>query len=118
VKGSVKDVGDRFQLTDTDPLLSLAPLLSPGASAARGEPGRIAGGGFRGGIISEPTVDRDPFAVAAASFLARFRAGERPGVGEYSTRYPEPADRIRRLLPSRVMGEQRAGVPSTLSAPS
>ena len=28
--------------------------------------------------MSEPTVDRDPFEVVAESFLARFRAGERP----------------------------------------
>ena len=31
--------------------------------------------------MNEPTVDRDPFEVVAESFLARFRAGERPASG-------------------------------------
>ncbi len=32
--------------------------------------------------MSEPTIDRDPFEVVAASFLQRYRAGERPSVEE------------------------------------
>ena len=56
--------------------------------------------------MSEPTVDRDPFEVVAGSFLARFRAGERPSIDEFVTRYPELADQIRELLPALVMVEQ------------
>jgi serine/threonine protein kinase len=56
--------------------------------------------------MSEPTVDRDPFEVVAESFLARFRAGERPSVDEFVTRHPELADKIRELLPALVMVEQ------------
>jgi hypothetical protein len=60
--------------------------------------------------MSEPSVDRDPFEVVAESFLARFRAGERPGVEEYASRHPELADQIRKLLPALVMVEQDLSV--------
>ena len=56
--------------------------------------------------MSEPSLDRDPFEVVAESFLARFRAGERPSIDEYAARHPELADQIRRLLPALVMVEQ------------
>ena len=56
--------------------------------------------------MSEPTVDRDPFELVAESFLARYRAGERPSVEEYAARYPELAEQIRELLPALVMVEQ------------
>src|SRR5262249_48749101 len=56
--------------------------------------------------MSEPTVDRDPFEVVAASFLARFRAGQRPSIEDLASRYPELADQIRKLLPALVMVEQ------------
>jgi serine/threonine protein kinase len=44
--------------------------------------------------------------VVAASFLARYRAGERPSITEYAARHPELADQIRELLPALVMVEQ------------
>ena len=56
--------------------------------------------------MSEPSADRDPFEVVAESFLARFRAGERPSIEEYAARHPELADQIRELLPALVMVEQ------------
>ena len=56
--------------------------------------------------MSEPSVDRDPFEGVAESFLARFRAGERPSIAEYAARHPELADQIRKLLPALVMVEQ------------
>jgi hypothetical protein len=56
--------------------------------------------------MTEPTVDRDPFEVVAESFLARFRAGERPSIEELATRHPELADQVRELLPALVMVEQ------------
>src|SRR5262249_51456578 len=80
--------------------------VHPGAGAAQGDPGRPARRDLRGGIMSEPTVDRDPFEVVAESFLARFRARERPSIEEYAARYPELADHIRELLPALVMVEQ------------
>jgi serine/threonine-protein kinase len=46
--------------------------------------------------------DRDPIERLAESFIARFRAGERPSVEEYAGRYPELADEIRALLPAVV----------------
>ena len=56
--------------------------------------------------MSEPSADRDPFEVVAESFLARFRAGQRPSIEEYAARHPELADQIRELLPALVMVEQ------------
>ncbi len=58
--------------------------------------------------MSEPSADRDrdPFEVVAESFLARFRAGERPSVNEYAARHPELAGVIRELLPALVMVER------------
>jgi hypothetical protein len=56
--------------------------------------------------MSEPTIDRDPFGVVAESFLARYRAGDRPSIEEYAERHPELAEQIRRLLPLPVTFEQ------------
>ena len=56
--------------------------------------------------MSDSTADRDPIEMLADSFLARFRAGERPSVEEYAAKHPELADQIRELLPALVMLEQ------------
>ena len=56
--------------------------------------------------MSNSTADRDPIEVLADSFLARFRAGERPSVEEYAAKYPQLADEIGELLPALVMLEQ------------
>lgn len=45
----------------------------------------------------EPIVD---------SFLARFRAGERPSIEDYARRHPELADALREVLPMLVAVEQ------------
>ncbi len=42
----------------------------------------------------------------AEEFAARFRRGERPSVKEYTDRYPELADEIRKLFPALVEVEQ------------
>jgi WD40 repeat protein len=60
--------------------------------------------------MNEPSLDRDPFEGVAESFLARYRAGERPSVAEYAARHPELADQIRRLLPALVTVEQDLSV--------
>jgi hypothetical protein len=66
--------------------------------------------------MSEPSLDRDPFEGVAESFLARFRAGERPSIAEYAARHPELADQIRRLLPALVMVEQDLSVDDDIGA--
>ena len=48
-------------------------------------------------MMNEPTADRDPFEVIAASFLARYRAGQRPSIEDYAAQYPEVAEQIRAL---------------------
>jgi hypothetical protein len=66
--------------------------------------------------MTETTVDRDPFEVVAESFLARFRAGERPSIEDLAACHPELADQIRAPLPALVVFEQIAGVPQARSA--
>jgi WD40 repeat protein len=67
--------------------------------------------------MSEPANDRDPLDVVAESFLARYRAGERPSVQDYATLHPELAERIRRLLRSLVMIERDLSI-EPAAAPS
>ena len=56
--------------------------------------------------MSAHVSDRDPFEMVAESFLARYRAGQRPSVNDYAAKHPELADQIRRLLPALVMIER------------
>src|SRR6516164_924915 len=56
--------------------------------------------------MSEPIIDRDLFGPVAESFLARYRADERPSIEEYAERHPKLAEQIRRLLPVLVTFEQ------------
>src|SRR5262245_22959791 len=51
---------------------------------------------------SSSSSDRDPIERLADSFIARFRAGERPSVEEYALKYPDLAAEIRDLLPALV----------------
>jgi serine/threonine protein kinase/tetratricopeptide (TPR) repeat protein len=51
---------------------------------------------------SSSSSDRDPIERLADSFIARFRAGERPRIDEYALAYPELAEEIRDLLPALV----------------
>ncbi len=67
--------------------------------------------------MSEPTSDRDPWELVAESFLARYRAGERPSIEEYATRHPELADQIRRLMPALVRMEQDLSLDPARAAP-
>ncbi len=59
--------------------------------------------------MSDSSDDSDLFEVVADSFLARIRAGERPGIEEYATRHPALAEQIRDLFPALVMVEQELG---------
>jgi serine/threonine protein kinase/WD40 repeat protein len=56
--------------------------------------------------MSDAASDRDPFEVVAESFLASYRAGERPSIEELAARHPELAGQIRKLLPAMVRVEQ------------
>ena len=62
----------------------------------------------------------------AEEFAARFRRGERPSLKEYTDRYPELADEIRKLFPALVeveqaerfqQGEEVTGEAPALAAP-
>src|SRR5262249_27878250 len=66
---------------------------------------------------SDSSDDREPMEKLADSFLARFRAGERPSVDEYVARYPELADEIRELLPSLVVLERDMSVGGAPTGP-
>jgi WD40 repeat protein/serine/threonine protein kinase len=69
-------------------------------------------------MIGTPS-ERDPFDELAEEFLARYRAGERPTVGEYAQRFPALAGQIRRLLPALVvMEELRPGEEKSSPTPS
>ena len=50
--------------------------------------------------------ERHPVEVIAEEYSARMRAGERPTVEEYASRYPEHAELIRTVLPSIAMVER------------
>src|SRR5262249_13535236 len=70
-------------------------------------------------------TDRDPIDLLADSFLARFRAGERPSIEEYAATYPALADELRELLPALVElernflpGHTAAGGPVNSVAPA
>ncbi|HJZ90027.1 MAG TPA: protein kinase, partial [Gemmataceae bacterium] len=59
--------------------------------------------------------DADPLVELAEEYAERFRRGERPALTEYTDKYPDLADRIRRLFPTLVMMEEFGSVagPST-----
>ena len=67
-----------------------------------------------------PSEDRDPIDLLADSFVARFRAGERPSIDEYALKYPDLAEEIRAILPALVELElnQSPGGTSTGTAQS
>jgi serine/threonine protein kinase/WD40 repeat protein len=51
-------------------------------------------------------AERNPVDMLAEEFAQRLRAGERPSIGEYVERYPEHAEKIRKLFPALAMMEQ------------
>jgi hypothetical protein len=66
--------------------------------------------------MSDETSDRDPFELVAESFLASYRAGERPSIEELAARHPELTGKIRKLLPAMVRVEQDLSI-GQISAP-
>ncbi len=55
--------------------------------------------------MSEPSCEFDPIDDLADAFLERYRRGERPSLSEYTTKYPELAERIRAIFPALVVLE-------------
>jgi serine/threonine protein kinase/WD40 repeat protein len=58
--------------------------------------------------MADSDSDREPLEELAESFLARYRAGERPALSEFTAAYPELAKQIRELFPA-LIDIERAG---------
>lgn len=56
--------------------------------------------------MNPSTEERDPVEELAEEFLSSYRRGARPDVSEYERRYPELAERIRRLFPTLLVMEK------------
>ncbi|WP_435011978.1 WD40 repeat domain-containing serine/threonine protein kinase (plasmid) [Tundrisphaera lichenicola] len=74
--------------------------------------------------MNHPDAETDPLIELADEFVGRYRRGERPSLNEYADRYPEHAERIRRLFPALVAMERldpaeaaEAGVSLNAGAP-
>jgi WD40 repeat protein/serine/threonine protein kinase len=57
-----------------------------------------------------PSSDADPLVDLAEEYAERFRRGERPTLTEYTDRFPDLAERIRKLFPTLVMMEEFGSV--------
>jgi hypothetical protein len=49
--------------------------------------------------MADPSSDREPLERLAESFLARFRAGDRPSLADLTAAHTELAEEIRELFP-------------------
>ncbi len=56
--------------------------------------------------MADSSENRDPLDRMAEEFVARYRAGERPSLTEYTERMPYRADEVRDLFPALVELEQ------------
>ena len=56
--------------------------------------------------MSHSDAEVDPLDDVAEEFADRYRRGERPSLSDYAARYPQHAERIRRLFPALVGMEQ------------
>jgi hypothetical protein len=65
--------------------------------------------------MANSSSDREPLEELAESFLARFRAGERPSLTEFTAAHPELADQIRELFPALVEMEQAGSATGSAS---
>jgi eukaryotic-like serine/threonine-protein kinase len=65
--------------------------------------------------MSHSDSEADPLVDLAQDFADRYRRGERPSLSDYTGRFPEHADRIRRIFPAMVAME-RHGTPAEWSA--
>ncbi len=60
--------------------------------------------------MSHSDSEADPLVDLAQEFADRYRRGERPSLSEYAGRYPEHAERIRRVFPAMVAMERLGSV--------
>src|SRR5262245_29919244 len=69
-------------------------------------------------VAADTLADEGPrsFDRLAEEFVERCRAGESPSLSDYEARYPEHADRIRKLLPTVAMMEQLKRAPQRARA--
>ena len=70
-------------------------------------------------FLAEPAVDRDPIEIVAESFLARFRAGERPSIEDYAAvpRAGRPDPRAAAGAGAARAGPVATATPSPLRGP-
>ena len=68
--------------------------------------------------MADPVSEREPIEELAESFLARFRAGQRPPLTELVAAHPELAEEIRELFPALIEMEQAGSAigPATAAA--
>jgi len=64
-----------------------------------------------------PSSDTDPLVELAEEYAERFRRGERPALTEYTDKYPDLAERIRKLFPALVVMEEFGSVAGPSTAP-
>ena len=67
-------------------------------------------------MSASSSSERNPVEALAEEFLQRFRQGELPAVSEYTERYPQWADKIRRLFP--LLLDMEAARPASEESPS
>src|SRR5262249_53891902 len=67
--------------------------------------------------VTTPSSDADPLVELAEEYAERFRRGERPTLTEYTDKYPDLADRIRKLFPALVMMEEFGSVAGPTTDP-
>jgi serine/threonine protein kinase len=65
--------------------------------------------------MSSSSANNDLLDRLAESFVERYRRGERPGLSEYTAKYPDLADQIRELFPSLVVMEELGSVGGPLA---
>jgi serine/threonine protein kinase len=56
--------------------------------------------------MADPSSSRDSVEELAEEFADRLRRGERPSLAEYTDKYPQYADAIRKLFPALLLMEQ------------
>src|SRR5437660_12019201 len=77
--------------TRNEPLAGVLPALAGGSRLNNRQ---------KGHPMSASSSERDPVEELADEFLEYFRRGEQPALTEYTQRYPQWAERIRKVFPA------------------
>jgi serine/threonine protein kinase len=67
--------------------------------------------------MADPSSNRDPVEELAEEFAERLLCGERPSLTEYTDKYPQYADAIRKLFPALLLMEQLKPAQGEASGP-